>query len=72
MPVIYRSVIGYDSFMVGCRGGAPTVEATGGSGLLPGAASEVAIMPVCKVHHDDLYASLQNLLFSFCMSIPGG
>jgi hypothetical protein len=37
------------------------VEATGGSGLLPGAASEVAGMPVCKVHHDDLYRSLRNL-----------
>lgn len=65
VPVIYCSGIGYDSFMVGCRGVAPTVEATGGSGLLPGAAPEVAGMPVCKVHHDDFHPSLQNPLFSF-------
>lgn len=51
--------------MVGCRGVAPTVEATGRSGLLPGAAAEVAGMPVCKVHHDDLHPSLQNPFFGF-------
>lgn len=51
--------------VMGCRGIAPTVEATGGSGLLPGAAPEVAGVPVCKVHHDDLHPSLQNPPFSF-------
>ena len=43
------------------------VEATGRSGLLPGAVAEVLRVPVGKIHHNDLDRSLRNL----ALGVPG-